>query len=242
MYSLLMSGIQSLWDRSPAEFSLDRIFEHTSQPLRERFSNLDGSDAGEIPRLPALFAYESPLRAEARVGRVTRVQRRSGGFVRVGFEVTAGIPPIGQDKLLAMAWELDITDSEFNRTHWAVKDVDLMQELARAGLLGQGDVAADRSSIASVEGHRELVVRPSVFKVPSGDIEADLVSVMRPFNPGFECVSEAIGDACARLGLRCQDANTEWRESEIIQDIFSLLFRSRVVVCDFSGLEPERAL
>ena len=60
-----------------------------------------------------------------------------------------------------------------------------------------------------------MVVRPVIFKVPEGTIEKDLVSVMRPFEPEFERVSEAIRNACGRLELRCSDANMEWEESEI---------------------------
>ena len=236
MYSLLMSSLPGHWDRSPADFPADRIFEHTAKALVRQFEGFASPAVDDLLACPALFAYESPVGVDARVGRVTRIRRRAGRDVRIGFELDNRVPPIPPDRLLELAWELDIIDWEFSRTHWAVKDVDLMEELAAAGILRSGLEGFGGDAVREA---REMVVRPVIFKVPKGAVERDLVSVMRPFTSRFDCVSDAITEACARVGLRCRDANMEWEESEIIQDIFSLLYRSRVVVCDFSGQNPN---
>ena len=235
MYSLLVSGVESMWAKSPAEFPSKRIFEHTVEPLARRFKNLNGA----LLDLPALFAYESALGAHARVGRVERIQRRADGVVRIGFAFTTDIPPIHPEKLVEMAWDLDIVNMEFTRTHWAVKEVDLLAELARTGVVEQTDAPVFDESAEGAASDQRLSAAPVVFKVPATGIENDLVSVMRPFKDGFECVSGAVEAACAKLELRCRDANTEWHESEIVQDVFSLLYRSRVVVCDFSDQNPN---
>jgi hypothetical protein len=39
--------------------------------------------------------------------------------------------------------------------------------------------------------------------------------------------------------LRCQRADDIWDQAEVIQDVFSLIYRSRVVVCDFSNRNPN---
>lgn len=231
-----MSAKPGHWDRSPAEFPSERIFEHTVNALARQFEDLESPVVETLLACPALFAYESPVGIDARVGRVTRIRTRAGRDVRIGFELDDRVPPISPERLVELAWELDITDWEFSRTHWAVKDVDLMLELAEAGV---AELARGRSTAGSVPDEPETVIQPVIFKVPEGTVEEDLVSVMRPFKPGFECVSEAIEEVCGRLGLRCRNANTEWGESEIIQDIFSLLYRSRVVVCDFSEQNPN---
>jgi hypothetical protein len=41
------------------------------------------------------------------------------------------------------------------------------------------------------------------------------------------------------VGLRCQRADDIWEEDEVIQDIFSLIYRSAIVVCDFTAQNPN---
>ena len=239
MYSLLMSGIRDLWDRSPATFPRDRVFEHTEKALAERFSTLTPPVLDELLACPALFAYESSLGVDARVGEVRRVRERSGwSEVRIEFELDSGVPGISSKELKAMAWELDINDSEFSRTHWAVKDVRLFEELAECGV---PDVAESvRARIGSGDEREGLLhSHPRIFRVPQRGIEKGLVSVMRPFSSGFDPVMVALEEACDALALQCRDVNMEWHESEIIQDVFSLLYRSEVVICDFSEQNPN---
>ncbi|HVT36688.1 MAG TPA: hypothetical protein VHE37_13950, partial [Nevskiaceae bacterium] len=59
-------------------------------------------------------------------------------------------------------------------------------------------------------------------------------SVMMPFAPALRPVYEELVRACAELGLQCRRADDIWDESEVIQDVFSLIWRSAVVICDFS--------
>ena len=58
---------------------------------------------------------------------------------------------------------------------------------------------------------------------------------MMPFDDAFAGVYDAIRSAVEAEGLRCQRALDIFDEPEIIQDVFSLLYRSRAVICDFSG-------
>jgi hypothetical protein len=85
----------------------------------------------------------------------------------------------------------------------------------------------------------ELHSRPSVFRVPPGKVENDLVSVMMPFDASFTSIYKAVKSACDDHALRCRRADDIWDEAEVIQDIFSLIYRSRIVVCDFSGRNPN---
>ena len=39
--------------------------------------------------------------------------------------------------------------------------------------------------------------------------------------------------------MRCQRADELWEESDVIQDIFNLVFRSHIVIVDFSGKNPN---
>jgi hypothetical protein len=129
-----------------------------------------------------------------------------------------------------------------NRTHWAVKAVDLFAVLLNAGLVTREQLAAvprqfRQSTPAGAPG--QMTISPLVFSVPEAVPEADLVAVMMPFDAGFAPVYASIRDACADAGLRCLRADDIWHDSVVVQDIFRLLVRSEAVIVDFSGRNPN---
>jgi hypothetical protein len=86
---------------------------------------------------------------------------------------------------------------------------------------------------------RLIVFRPEVFSVPDEGVDPSLVAVMMPFASGFQPVFDAIASAARRSGGRAVRVMDIWDHSTIIQDVFSLIFRAQVVVCDFSGKNPN---
>jgi AbiJ-like protein len=84
-----------------------------------------------------------------------------------------------------------------------------------------------------------ITFAPNVFTVPDQPVESDLVSVMMPFSAEFEPVHKAIQAACEIVGFRCLRASDIWESSVVVQDIFSLVFRSEVVIVDFSNRNPN---
>lgn len=86
---------------------------------------------------------------------------------------------------------------------------------------------------------RKVVFSPNIFNLPSEGVEANLVSVMMPFTPSLAPVYGSIQSAAQQQGLVCTRADDIWDHSTVIQDIFSLIFRSFIVVCDFSGKNPN---
>lgn len=86
---------------------------------------------------------------------------------------------------------------------------------------------------------KTIVFQPKVFEIPEAPIEPMLVSVMMPFNPGMRPVYAAIEAAATGAGYQCQKADDIWEHSAVIQDIFSLIYRSFIVVCDFTGRNPN---
>ena len=79
------------------------------------------------------------------------------------------------------------------------------------------------------------VCAPGVFSVPSGGIDSKLVALMMPFDAQFYPVSDAIKAAASELGLACKRVDDIWVDSTIIQDVFSLIYHSKIVICDFTG-------
>ncbi len=69
-------------------------------------------------------------------------------------------------------------------------------------------------------------------------IEA-LASAMMPFDASFNTVYESIQQAADNVGLRCRRADDIWENAAIIQDVVALIDRSRIVVCDCTGRNPN---
>jgi len=84
-----------------------------------------------------------------------------------------------------------------------------------------------------------LCIVPKFFKLPKNPVDQNLVSVMMPFSKDFQGVYDAIRSACASADLNCQRVDEVWNNSEIVQDIFELIFTSAIVIADFSQRNPN---
>jgi hypothetical protein len=93
--------------------------------------------------------------------------------------------------------------------------------------------------VSSIHSVRRISFAPNVFQVPDCMVEFDLVSVMMPFGKEYEDVLITIRKSCEEAGLRCKRADDIWEHSTFIQDIFNLIFRSFIVIVDFSGKNPN---
>lgn len=62
---------------------------------------------------------------------------------------------------------------------------------------------------------------------------------MMPFDAAFTPVYESIRQATEGAGLRCRRADDIWENPAIIQDVISLIDRSKVVICDCTGRNPN---
>lgn len=85
------------------------------------------------------------------------------------------------------------------------------------------------------DDQRKVTFSPNAFKIPETTPNPDLISVMMPFDISMKGVYEAIQDAAHETGFNCKRADDIWDDSTVIQDVFSLIFESYIVVCDFSG-------
>ena len=208
------------WTATQGSMGLGRMFEYTEQPLAEQFSANGQPAFDRLARLPCLFMNEGTGTEVCRVGTVTRT-RVVNREVIFDYVLDPDVPLLENSLIYANRLALDMPqDFEFSRNHWAVKDVDLYRMLLRA-----------------VRPRRQ---RPTVFRIDEHErIEPELVSVMMPFDAGFAPVYEAIRAAAANAGLRTRRADDIWENPAIIQDVVSLIDRSRVVICDCTGRNPN---
>lgn len=96
------------------------------------------------------------------------------------------------------------------------------------------------SNVSSLDNpERRIVFTPNVFDIPADSPDTNLISVMMPFTGALTPVYECIKLAAAATGFSCLRADDIWDHSTVIQDVFSLIFRSYIVVCDFSDRNPN---
>jgi hypothetical protein len=82
-----------------------------------------------------------------------------------------------------------------------------------------------------------ITFSPQVFEIPTKPQNEKLVTVMLPFK--LQSSFTAVKSACDKLGLECKKADDIWENATFIQDIFELIFTSKVVVADFTGKNPN---
>lgn len=210
MFNLIVSGVP--WKRNRDTFERDRVLELTDKDIQDRFTIGGRLDFDAIRKLPTLFATETVQNAEpARVGTITSIKGAGKSF-QLDFVLDPDIAPIPNSKLVEMSNELGFHRFEFTRTHWAIKDADLFHALLKSG----------------------VTIAPKVFQLGESP-EKDLVSVMMPFDASFNKVYEALQDAVSGLNKVCSRADDIWKHEAVIQDIVSLIERSRIVICDLTG-------
>lgn len=134
MYNLFVSGWKEEWQGVPCTFDLSRCVnqhEYTDQKITEKFGKLDGAELAELTRLPTIFAYEAACKLDPKFGLIRDVTVRRGQ-VQIEYEFIPVQPFLTVADFDTLAFELDIGNWEMNRTHWAVKDVNLPKELHTA--------------------------------------------------------------------------------------------------------------
>lgn len=83
--------------------------------------------------------------------------------------------------------------------------------------------------------NRVITPKHTLFKIPEKSIGKDCVSVMMPFAMEFNHVHETIKGACSNINMQCYRVDDLWNNSTIIQEIFELIYRSSIVIVDFTG-------
>jgi len=218
MFNLIMRSFD--WHTGRASMPVGRLFEYTDNHIADQFRQGTTLRLELLTGLPCLFMQEGVGGEIAYAGQINRA-RVIGGEVSFEFSVDAEVPPLANSMIYANRIALDMPhDFEFSRNHWAVKDVDLYRFL-----------------LSNVRPRRQ---RPRVFEIPEHEnIEPALASAMMPFDAGFNAVYDSIRQAADNVGLRCRRADDIWENAAIIQDVVALIDRSRVVVCDCSGRNPN---
>lgn len=217
MYNLLCFGVN--WNEKVVRIPRSRVFERTDERICERFKPLGKIDLEAIKELPCIFCNEGTDNESIYVGYIQHMNI-VGDYYSVEVNFDTSIHGLKNRRVHELRSRLCIEDYELNRSHWAIKNIDLYKFL--------------------FQNSSSLRHTPKVFKIsPFESVEEGLVALMMPFDAGFGAVHKVITDAMIEIGLECKRADDIWEDDSIIQDIVSLIDRSRVVICDCTGRNPN---
>lgn len=163
-YSLIVSANEQQWERNPSPFIQNRIFEYTPEFVVEKFKS-NGILDDEIKKYPALILCESMHKTPVRLCKITNIQY-SEGEAFISYEIISDFF-LSNDELANKAFQLGIEDFEFHRTHWAIKNIDLLSSLESLNLANEGQLKEFSKHFnyftPSSEDEEDDIERPSVF-------------------------------------------------------------------------------
>jgi len=134
MYNLLVSADDESWDGEAFFLETSRcVREHTEKKLVDKYSDFSKSAIKKLLQYPCIFAYEKPCKKDPKFGYITNITVRQKK-VRIEYQLIEMDNFLSHKHLEELLFELDINKLELNRTHWAIKNVDLETELEKVGI------------------------------------------------------------------------------------------------------------
>ena len=206
------------WDYFPS----DRMLESTDGSLKTKF-NENFSGLSEMPALVVAERYGRNATQPAFVTRIDQIERR-GGNVHFRFEHLFE-RFTSEDVFNSGYFDIFISNGgidESRRTHWAVKNGNLMEGVLR------------------LLNHQPKEQCPKAFNIepwPLGSL--GYVAVMMPFAAEFNPIYEAVKSACGSLRLDTLRVDEIYGPTHIINDVFKTIEQSKVVVSDLTGRNPN---
>ncbi|WP_224702700.1 TIR domain-containing protein [Devosia aquimaris] len=127
MYNLIMRGNDEPWNPGGSQMELARVLEYTGVWQQREYAAKDMAAFEALRALPVLLGFEKGAENPARIAWLTDLLIDSGD-VHFRFRVDESFDPIPTATVFEHRRELGFDhDWEDNRTHWAVKDADLVQ-------------------------------------------------------------------------------------------------------------------
>lgn len=194
MFNLLVAGHSEKWETPPYSFPIARFKEYSG----DEAANVDLARPETVRALegvPMLLMYEVGAGGAhdriVRHGRARNISRR-GTDLTFDFELDEQHAFLERSSVLAIAEQLDIRQFERHRTHWAIKDGSLPQELIATGTAERAErpvaiVAAefteakrDRNRGEAAALLEELATYPQSFEKAMALLPAQLLKFPSP--------------------------------------------------------------
>lgn len=156
VFNLFVSWEEDAFDSLAWVLDRSRFTEYTARDLIRRFSKLTPKAKTTLFSIPTLFIREG-LQGHARVGYVRDLKIRNSELI-IEFTFDESVPPFPAKDLSRRAQiRLDIGGAELSRTHWAIKNEDLLTILAAECLVPK---ALSTHLVSSQQGE-QIVTAPA---------------------------------------------------------------------------------
>lgn len=224
MYNLLVSSDAGAWRGEEHIFDVGRcVREYTEDSLIDTYGGWKPDQIEQLRSFPCIFAYEAVHELPPKFGLIKEIVKR-GDKVRINYEIQDVDPFLSAKRLGELGFELDITKWELNRTHWALKNVDLPKELVREGIKLPSWVRAQKRSININTHHFDVALSfPGESRALLEGVAANLERLLGPDRYFYDNNYKAL---LARPAL-----------DDLLQDIYRN--RARLIVV-FIGSDYER--
>lgn len=134
MYNLFISANKNQWNGDPFILEMSRcIREYTDTDITEKYGDFSEKSIKQIKKFPCIFGYESGCKIDPKFGLIREIVKRQGQ-IRITYEIINLEKFLNYLDLNEMLFALDISRWEINRTHWAMKNVNLQKELTVKGI------------------------------------------------------------------------------------------------------------
>lgn len=210
MFSLIVGALDGILPAS-------RVLEGLDGDLDTFFRPGGVLDVARLLAMPVLLMPEIGDEGRPQVAQVGNVVSLTHSHREYHFHFVRDetIPPISSERIIAAAAVLGSNRFDFTRTRWTVKPADLYQLLIAENVIG--------------------IPKPTAFSLPGLGAEANRIAVMMPFSAEFASVWETLRATADVGGWVCQRADDIWVDSVVINDVVTLIARSKVVICDVTG-------
>ena len=219
-YSLIVNGntddsifsSRSGWSSFPKE----RLFEWTNDDLKATYEQ----DLSKLIELPAVILAERYGQSK-RPAFITRIDKIIATGPQIRFRFEHLFDRISSEQVFECGYfDVDTSTrgiSEPFRTHWAVKQGNLVEGLLHLFM------------------EQPKPQPPKAFKVQEWPLPTlGHVAVMMPFDNAFDPVYEAIKSACKSERLEPRRVDQIYTPTPVIDDVFAMIAQSVLVICDLT--------
>lgn len=210
------------WKEHAGEIATGRIYIDGSSPEFGEFRAESGIlNVEGVCKIPALLMTEIGGSGPDAV-KVARITSISSGtrFTTLHYDIDMELPLILNADIERLREQLKFGKYSLNHTHWEIVNFNLYRLLLIA--------------------FKSRQLSPTVFSFDNVGMRQDtLIAVMMPFGAEFTPVYASLQSAAQTVGTETMRADDLWEHQFIVQDIVSLIARSRLVICDCSGRNPN---
>lgn len=146
MYNLIVSANDEDWSGKSFFLETDRFLEYTDSEIFEKFKPFTAQIVKEIKKLPCIFAYETQCQKNPKFGMIKDITYRNGS-IRIDYEIVKLNKFLKYNDFFNLSFGLAIGKFEMNRTHWAIKDVNLNKELQSYNIIFPDWIQQDTNTV-----------------------------------------------------------------------------------------------